>query len=86
MNDEIESSTYKKWFSKYSGEKGYLLSEIKKLNASDPKRFASILKLLLELISIPAIFERANIIDQHSLVREVFKHDTSIRKVRVEHF
>ncbi|MGE7521043.1 recombinase family protein, partial [Pedobacter suwonensis] len=75
MNDEIESSTYKKWFSKYSGEKGYLLSEIKKLNAGDPKRFASILKLLPELISIPAIFEKANIIDQHSLIREVFKHD-----------
>ncbi|RZJ86250.1 MAG: hypothetical protein EOO20_18700 [Chryseobacterium sp.] len=62
-------------FPKYSGEKEYWLSEIKKLNAGDPRRFASILKLLPELISILTIFERATIIDQHSLIREVFKHN-----------
>jgi hypothetical protein len=58
-----QDETYKKWFSKYSGEKSYLVSEIKKLNAGDQLRNNSMLKLLPALVNIPAIFKKAVILD-----------------------
>ncbi|MDB5063005.1 MAG: site-specific recombinase, invertase Pin [Mucilaginibacter sp.] len=74
MNDEIEPNTYKKWFSKYAGEKAFLTSEIQKLKADDKSNWEKITKLLPTLLDVPGIFEKAEINDQHSLIREVFKH------------
>lgn len=74
MNDEIEPNTYKKWFGKYAGEKAFLTSEIQKLKAHDKSNWEKIMKLLPTLLDIPGIFEKAEINDQHSLIREVFKH------------
>ena len=74
MNDEIEPATYKKWFGKYSGEKAFLVSEIQKLNSDQKERWKKAMVLLPNMVDVPAIFEKAEILDQHSLIREVFKH------------
>ena len=74
MNDEIEASTYKKWFNKYAGEKAFITSEIKKLKSDNKGKWEKMMELLPTLLDVPGIFEKAEINDQHSLVREVFKH------------
>lgn len=74
MNDEIEPYTYKKWFSKYSGQKAYLDSEIQKLSADQKGKWKKAMELLNNLLDIPSIFRQAEILDQHSLIKEVFKH------------
>ena len=74
MNDEIEPATYKKWFGRYAGDRAYLVSEIQKLNSDQKEKWKKVLELLPVLSDIPGIFEKAEILDQHSLIREVFKH------------
>ncbi|QTE40438.2 recombinase family protein [Mucilaginibacter gossypii] len=74
MNDEIEPSTYKKWFNRYAGEKAFIVSEIKKLKEDNKDKWQKMMDLLPTLLDIPGIFEKADINDQHSLIREVFKH------------
>jgi len=74
MNDEIEPATYKKWFGRYAGDRAYLVSEIQKLNSDQKEKWKKALELLPVLSDIPGIFEKAEILDQHSLIREVFKH------------
>lgn len=75
MNDEIDAPTYKKWYTKYSGEKAALLLEIKNLRSGDQATHNQLLKLLPSLTDIPAIFKMADIVDQHRMLREVFRHE-----------
>lgn len=74
MNDEIEPYTYKKWFNKYAGQKAYLDNEIQKLNADQKDKWKKALALLDHLLDVPSFFEESEILDQHSMLREVFKH------------
>jgi hypothetical protein len=53
-------------------EKGII--EIKKLNENNNEKRNKIMELLPLLLDVPALFEMAGIEDQHTLVREVFKH------------
>ena len=75
MNDEIEPVTYKKWFSKYSSQKAYLDSEIYKLSIDKKSALKKAIELLDYLLDVPGIFRVADILDQHALIREVFKHN-----------
>lgn len=58
MNDEIESSTYKTWFQKYSSERALLLKEIDTLKKNGNDKWQRLEKLLPELTNIQSIYER----------------------------
>ncbi len=73
MNDQIDSQTYKKWFKRLRGQKAILEGEIQELNKEQSTSWITAEKLLPSLTNIPEIFEKANIFQKHSFLREVFK-------------
>lgn len=52
----------------------FLVSEMNKLKEDDKDKRQKMRDLLPTLPDIPGIFEKAGIKDQHSFIREVFKH------------
>ncbi len=73
INDQIDSQTYKKWFKRLRGQKAILEGEIQELNKEHSTSWITAEKLLPSLTNIPEIFEKANIFQKHSILREVFK-------------
>jgi len=73
MNDQIDSQTYKKWFKRLRGQKAILEGEIQELNKEQSTSWITAEKLLPSLTNILEIFEKANIFQKHSILREVFK-------------
>lgn len=74
MNDEIEPDTYKKWFKKYNGERGEIMSELSILNSDKTDQWDRLNKHLPLLTNIPGLYEKANLEQQHMLLKRVFEH------------
>ncbi|WP_257668823.1 hypothetical protein [Parapedobacter tibetensis] len=72
MNDEIEASTYKKWFGKYSEEKAHFERELKRLKHNNQDRWTRLKKLLPKLTDLPKLYEKLNIRQKHFLLNRVF--------------
>jgi site-specific DNA recombinase len=76
MNDEIEASTYKTWFQKYSSERALLLKDIDTLKKNGNDKWQRLEKLLPELINIQNVYERLKpITAKIHMVKTVFKHN-----------
>lgn len=71
---QILTPVFLYFIGKYAGDKAFLVSEIQKLNSDQKERWKKALALLPVLSDIPGLFEKAEILDQHCLIREVFKH------------
>jgi len=74
FNKEIELDTYKRWYSKYSIEKGHLMDELSKLSADNKSAWDRLHGVLPKLTSLADIYERASVKFKHQLIRAVFKH------------
>ena len=74
FNKDIEVETYKRWYSKYSSEKGHILDEMNKASQNNKGKWDRLYRLLPSLTTLDAIYERATIKDKHALVKAVFKH------------
>ncbi len=77
MNEEIEASTFKNWFQKYSSERALLLKEISGLKQDESDKWARFEKLFPALTNLLEIYEKANISAKNKLVKAVFKHNLS---------
>ncbi|HVW97074.1 MAG TPA: recombinase family protein [Mucilaginibacter sp.] len=74
FNKDIETETYKRWFTKYSAERGHLLDEMNKSNKDSKGRWDRLQRILPSLTSLNALYDRASIKDKHCLIKGVFKH------------
>ena len=74
FNKEIELDTYKRWYAKYSFEKGHIIDELSKLNADNKSVWDRLQNLLPKLTSLSEIYDRTSIKYKHQLIRAVFKH------------
>jgi hypothetical protein len=72
MNDEIEHETYRKYYKKYQLEKALLNEEINFLTKLQDDSYNEQMELLPYLLSMPAIYEKANLNQKHSLLNGVF--------------
>lgn len=75
MNEEIEASTFKNWFQKYSSERAMLLKEIGSLKQNGTDKWQRMEKLMPALTNLFDIYEKANISAKNKLVKAVFKHN-----------
>ncbi|HTE00847.1 MAG TPA: recombinase family protein [Mucilaginibacter sp.] len=76
MNDEIEVSTYKNWFQKFSSERALLLKDIQGLKSNQKDKWQRFERLMPALTNIGAIYDKAkNVAAKHSMIRGVFKHN-----------
>ena len=66
--------TYKKYFRKYNYEKTLLNEEIKSLTENNAEKVKKQLSLLSHMISLPALYEAANLRQKQSLIKGVFQH------------
>jgi len=73
VNDEIESQTYKKWFKRLKEQTAILETEIQALHNGQSANLNLVERLLPRLTNIPAIFDKANIYQKHTILKEVFK-------------
>ncbi len=73
MNDEIEISSYKKWFRKFSAGLAGLLEDIKDLKSDHSGKWKKLLQLFSYFENLPALFDRANIRHKHALLKSWFK-------------
>lgn len=75
MEDEIDSSTYKKWLSKFRHERAVILKDIETIrNQGEDNKLQKLEKQLPLMTSIRSIYKEAPLRRKHSLVRGVFKH------------
>lgn len=77
MNDEIQASTYKKWFSKYSDERGSFIQEIEDLKGNNRNKWDRLNHLLKEVTDLQAVYDSTDLKGKHMLVNGVFKHGIS---------
>ncbi|MHB8206441.1 recombinase family protein [Mucilaginibacter sp.] len=75
MNDEIEASTYKNWFQKYSSEKALTIKDITTLKNSGLDKWQRLERLMPALTNVFDIYEKAEISAKINLVKGVFKHN-----------
>ena len=75
MNDEIETSTYKNWFQKYSSEKALTIKDITRLKNSGPGRWQRLERFMPALTNVFDVYEKAKISAKINLVKGVFKHN-----------
>jgi len=75
MNDEIETSTYKNWFQKYSSEKALTIKDITRLKNSGPDKWGQLERFMPALTNVFDIYEKAKISAKINLVKGVFKHN-----------
>lgn len=76
MDDEIEASTYKTWFKKFSSERALLLKDIDDLKKGDDDKWKRMEKLLPELKNIQSMYERLKPVNARvNMVKTVFKHN-----------
>lgn len=75
FNKEIELSTYKRWFAKHTSERGHVLAEISKASSKKTSKWERLSKHLPRLSNLGELYRKARTIDQHRLVRGVFKHN-----------
>lgn len=73
INDKIEPRTYEKWYKRLNGERASLENEIQKLNKVHSTNWGKVERLLPSLTYIPGLFEKADIYQKHSILKEVFK-------------
>jgi len=81
---DIELSTYKRWFSKYTTEKGHLLRDINDANVKNRSIWHKLEKFLDRLKSIKEVYESASIFDKHKLIRVVFQHNLTFKNTGFE--
>jgi len=74
MNDEIETSTYKNWFQKYSSEKALTIKDITRLKNSGSDKWQRLERFMPALANVFDIYEKAKISAKINLVK-VFKHN-----------
>jgi hypothetical protein len=74
MNDEIEGSTYKKWFRKYSADCAILQEDVKDLKSDQSSKWLRLIDLFPYLEDLLSLFDRADIRQMHSLFKSWFKH------------
>lgn len=77
MNEEIEASTFKSWFQKYSSEKALLVKEISVLKQDEPNQWKRFDRLVPALANLFDIYEKADLGAKNKLVKAVFKHNLS---------
>ena len=70
---DIELSTYKRWFAKHKSEKTHILQEIRTADTKKRSKWDKLYKLLPSMTNIRAIYEKAKTLDQHRLIKAVFK-------------
>jgi site-specific DNA recombinase len=75
MNEEIEASTFKNWFQKYSIERALLSKEISTLKQDGTDKWQRLERLLPALTNLFDVYEKANITAKNKLVKAVFKHN-----------
>ena len=80
INEELEASTYKKYFRKFKMESARLKEEITYLEQGSEDEYNQQLLLLPYLVNLAAIFEQVPVTEQHSIMRDVFKHGLTFRE------
>lgn len=78
MDEEIEASTYKTWFQKYSSERALLLQELGSLKQAGANKWQRFEKLMPALSSLYDIYEKASFTAKTKLVKAVFKHNLNL--------
>lgn len=75
MDEEIEASTYKTWFQKYSSERALLLQDLDSLKQAGADKWQRFEKLMPALSNLHDIYEKASVTAKNKLVKAVFKHN-----------
>lgn len=75
MNEEIEASTFKNWFQKYSSEKALLVKEISSLKQDQSDQWKRFDRLVPALTNLFDIYEKADLTAKNKLAKAVFKHN-----------
>lgn len=74
VNDEIESSTYKKWLRKLMEEKAVLTQVIENtLKPGNHSEWTALKRLLPEITDLRSVYQRIDLRSKHILIKEVFK-------------
>ncbi|WP_260607600.1 recombinase family protein [Chitinophaga polysaccharea] len=73
INGVIENSTYKKWFSKLSGERSLLQSDITKLKGDINQRWSKLEKALPHLCDMKNLYHKLGINAKQKLLKMWFK-------------
>lgn len=73
INGVIENSTYKKWFSKHSGERSLLQSDITKLKGDINQRWSKLEKALPYLCDMKNLYHKLGINAKQKLLKRWFK-------------
>lgn len=79
INEELESSTYRKYFRKFSTQRACLNAEINHLEQSSEDDYNQQLLLLPYLVNLTSIFEKMPVSGQHVIMREVFKQGLTFK-------
>ncbi|HEY9562079.1 MAG TPA: hypothetical protein VIR29_14960 [Anseongella sp.] len=72
MNDEIETVTYKKWFSKYSEQKAHLQRALNQIRNNNQNHWNRLSKKLDLLTNLNILYDALNIRQKHMLLNGVF--------------
>src|SRR3546814_17363407 len=72
MNDEIETVTYKKWFSKYSEQTAHLQRALNQIRNNNQTHWNRLSKKLDLLTNLNILYDALNIRQQHMLLTGVF--------------
>ena len=73
VNNEIETITYKKWFTKLSAEKGSLEIEIAGLSKTNTSLCEKLDKVLPLLTDLRTLYNSVKLSDKQSLLKRVFE-------------
>lgn len=84
LKDEIEGTTYKKWFRKYSAERSALQEDMKNLRSDHSDKFQKLIRLFPYLENLLSLFDKANLQQMHSMLRLCFKHTLIFNRVSFE--
>lgn len=73
MNDEIETSTYKKWYPKFMADQSALQEEIKNLKTDQSDKWTQLIRLFPYLQDLSVIFDKADVVQKQALLKVWFK-------------
>ena len=79
FDEVINGDTYKQWMKKFSAEKSRLQQDILNMEDNFQDKIEQELLILPYMLNLPVIFKQANINQQISILKEVFKHNFTFK-------
>lgn len=79
ISDQIDGNTFKKWSRKLNMEIARIKEDVRLLNSNIEAEINKQLQILPSLLDLSSIYHRANIIQQHTLFKAVFKQGITFR-------